>query len=444
MTTPRFLKALAAAAIILPIAACGGGGDAGSGDASGKISYWLWDANQLPAYQACADDFNAANEGLEVVVEQYGWDDYWSKITNGFVAGTAPDVFTDHLARYAEFVDNNQLLDLDDLTPGESQEGLAELWVGQDGKRYGLPKDFDTVAIFYNKGMTDEAGVTQEQLDNLEWNPADGGNYEDVIAHLTVDTAGVRGDEPGFNKDSIAVYGLGMDGGGGGAWGQTQWSMYTGALGWTHTDTNPWGTKFNYDDERFQDTWTWLLSMVDKGYMPPLKAVSGQGSNDIFAAGKYAMVIHGSWMTKAFFDIPNIEVGLAPTPVGPEGKRSSAYNGLADSIWVGTKNPEGAKKWVEYLASEECQTTVGEHAVVFPANPKATEVAAKAFEEAGIDVSAFLVHIEESTTHLLPIVDKTAQVVAIMEPAVDAVYTGSAPVTSFVDANAQVNALFEG
>ena len=26
------------------------------------------------------------------------------------------------------------------------QEGLADLWVGQDGKRYGLPKDLDTVA----------------------------------------------------------------------------------------------------------------------------------------------------------------------------------------------------------------------------------------------------------------------------------------------------------
>lgn len=447
MKTPRFLKTLAAAAVIIPLAACGGGGgtDAGGGggDASGTITYWLWDANQLPAYQACADEFNTANEGLEVVVEQYGWDDYWQKVTNGFVAGTAPDVFTDHVARYAEFVSTNQLLAIDDVPMGEYQDGLAELWVGPDGKRYGMPKDFDTIALFYNKGMTDEAGVT-DQLASLEWNPEDGGTYEEVIAHLTVDGAGVRGDEPGFNKDDVEVYGLGMDGFSGGAWGQTQWSMYTGTTGWTHTDENPWGTTFNYDDERFQDTWTWLLSMVDKGYVPPLKAVTGQGSGDIFAAGKYATLMQGSWMTKAIFDSPNIEVGLAPTPIGPEGNRSSAYNGLADSIWVGTDNPEGAKKWVEYLGGEECQTTVGEHAVVFPANPAATEVAQKAFADEGIDVSPFLVHIEEGTTHLLPIIDKAAQVEGIMTPALDAVYAGSAPVTSMNEINQQLEALYAG
>ena len=45
------------------------------------------------------------------------------------------------------------------------------------------------------------------------------------------------------------------------------------------------------------------------------------------------------------------------------------YNGLADSIWVGSKNKPAAAKWVEYLGSPDCQNIVGEKGVVFPAIP---------------------------------------------------------------------------
>ena len=68
------------------------------------------------------------------------------------------------------------------------------------------------------------------------------------------------------------------------------------------------------------------------------------------------------------FGAKGIETGLAPTPVGPSGKRSSMYNGLADSIWVGSKNKPAAAKWVEFLGSADCQNIVGEKAVVFPAD----------------------------------------------------------------------------
>ena len=99
-------------------AEAGGGGSEGGAidttNATGDVSYWLWDANQLPAYQACADAFHAGNPNINVKITQYGWDDYWGKLTNGFVAGNAPDVFTDHLAKYPEFVSQEQLVPLDD------------------------------------------------------------------------------------------------------------------------------------------------------------------------------------------------------------------------------------------------------------------------------------------------------------------------------------------
>lgn len=120
------------------------------------------------------------------------------------------------------------------------------------------------------------------------------------------------------------------------------------------------------------------------------------------------------------------------------------YNGLADSVWAGSDNKAAAIKWVEYLGSAACQDIVGEAGVVFPAIPSATEKAQAAFADRGIDVEPFLVHVNEGTTFLFPITDYASQITGIMQPAVDAVFTGAADADSLDAANEQVNALFNG
>ena len=49
--------------------------------------------------------------------------------------------------------------------------GLASLWKSPDGKQYGFPKDWDTVALIVNEDMLAEAGITKQQLDTATWNP---------------------------------------------------------------------------------------------------------------------------------------------------------------------------------------------------------------------------------------------------------------------------------
>ena len=83
-----------------------------SAHAATEITYWLWDTNQLPAYKACAAEFQKQNPDITVKITQTAWSDYWTGISTGFVSGSAPDVFTDHLARYPEFALNDQLVDL--------------------------------------------------------------------------------------------------------------------------------------------------------------------------------------------------------------------------------------------------------------------------------------------------------------------------------------------
>ncbi|GAB2758189.1 ABC transporter substrate-binding protein [Streptomyces bullii] len=430
-------------ALALSLTGCAqGGGTAASAD---TVSYWLWDANQLPAYQACAKGFEKENPGLKVRITQLGWNDYWTKLTAGFIAGTQPDVFTDHIQKFGQFADLKVLEPLDGLgiEPSDYQAGLADSWIAQDGHRYGAPKDWDTVALFYNKKMTDQAGLTGEELNSLDWNPKDGGSFEKAIAHLTVDANGRRGDEPGFDKNNVKVYGLASGGEGSGD-GQTQWSPFTSSVGWNYTDKKRWGTEYRYDDKTFQSTIDWYFGLAKKGYMAPLSDYS-EGANPAnaqLASGRAAMAFDGAWMISTYYGSKGLKVGTAFTPVGPTGKRATMMNGLADSITRNARNKQGAVKWVKYLSSDKCQRIVGRYGIVFPATPAGTDAAIAAYEKKGIDVTAFTRPVADKkdfTTFTYPITNYAADVTALMKPAMQDIYGNGKPVSSLDQTNDQIN-----
>ncbi|MEU0941568.1 sugar ABC transporter substrate-binding protein [Streptomyces canus] len=438
----RTLTALAGA-LALCLTGCARSGSAGS--SSHTVTYWLWDSNQQPAYQACAKDFEQRNPGLHVKITQLGWDDYWTKLTASFIAGTEPDVFTDHIQKFGQFADLKVLEPLDDLGIDESayQPGLAANWMGQDGHRYGAPKDWDTVALFYNRKMTDAAGLTADRLNDLSWNPRDGGSFEKAIAHLTVDKNGKRGDEPGFDKHHVKVYGLATNGGGDGD-GQTQWSTFTASAGWSYTDQKRWGTKYRYDSPAFQSAIKWYFGLAKKGYMAPFTDYNSQSNqaNTQIAAGKAATAFDGAWMISTYAGFKGLDMRTAVTPEGPTGKRATMMNGLADSITKNARNKEGARKWVKYLASNECQKTVGGYGIVFPATPDGTAAAVAAYKKKGIDVTAFTEPVADKkdfTTFSYPITNYAADVYALMHPAMQDIFGNGRSVTSLDETNDQIN-----
>ena len=416
--------------------------------ASTTITYGLWDSNQLPAYKACAAAFKKQS-GITVKITQTGWDDYWKAVNAGFLSGKGFDVFTSHLAFFPDFVANKQILPLDKFIKADKvpvstlyQPGLANLWKATDKHQYGLPKDFDTIALFVNKKMADDAGYSASDLNNLTWNPKNGGSYEKVIAHLTIDKNGVRGDEAGFDKTKVATYGLWMEGSGGGD-GQTQWSFLAATDGWKVND-GPWNTNYHYDSPKLAETIKWWHSLSDKGYMPTFAQQQGVSWSDQLSAGKAAMVPNGSWMTMSVANAKNakFELELAPTPIGPSGKRASMYNGLADNISAKTKHPKEAWKWVKFLGSAACQNIVGSKGVVFPAIPSATKKAVAAFKAKGVDVNAFYTHIKNKTTFLFPIANKKSQINTIITPVMESIMSGTKDVSALATANSQIKALF--
>lgn len=428
------------------MSACSGGA---GGEASNVISYWLWDSSQEPGYQKCADLFHQANPDLTVKITQYGWDDYWTKLTAGFIAGTAPDVFTNHLTKYPQFVDLKVLQPLDelpatkDISNDEFQPGLGTLWTGQDGHRYGSPKDWDTVGMFYNQNLLQKAGVDPSELNNLSWNPQNGGSFEKLIAHLTIDTHGVRGDQKGFDKHHIAVYGLGGLGAGDNM-AQTTWSAFAYSDGWTYMDKNPWGTSYNYGDPKLQETLKWYFGLAQKGYAPNSNAFSSSFSAfNQLAASKAAIVEDGAWMISSYQTIKGVKWGIAPMPIGPTGHRAGPLGSLADSITKSAKNKDAAAKWVKFMSTSQCQDQIAKAGVVFPSRPEATQLSLKTRKAAGIDASSFVDMVQKRETFYLPISSYGADITAIMTPGLQAIFTGQKPVSYLETLNQQVNRLFQ-
>jgi len=419
-----------------------------SARAATEINYWLWDVLQLPAYQAAAAAFEKANPDIKVKITQTSWGDYWTTLSTGFVSGTAPDVFTDHLSRYPEFVANELLVDIGPLIKRDKVPtdvylgGLYELW-GKEGKQYGLPKDWDTIAIIYNKAMLEKAGVDPKELNDLTWNPKDGGTFGQLIAKLSIDEAGNNGLSPQFNPKKVKQYGLLIDGSPDG-FGQVEWSHFAVSNGFKFHD-GPWAKGFHYDDPKLAETLQWIAdTSLKKGFIVPAKDARQLGANSFFAAQKGAMALTGSWMINWYVDNAKFEKGFAPLPKGPNG-RKSMFNGLADSIWVGSKHKEEAWKWVKFLGSEDGQKIIASYGVVFPAIKSDAELAEQVMSKKGVDVSAFLAEATDPQgTFLFPIADHAADVLRITKIGLDAILLNGADAAStFKKVNTEVNALFE-
>jgi multiple sugar transport system substrate-binding protein len=407
-----------------------------------EVKYMLWDSGQLPAYKQCAADFEKKNPGTTIKITQSGWDDYWTAISTGFVSGTAPDVFTNHLAKYPEFAKNAQLVDLapliqrDKVDIGAYSNGLFEIW-GRDGKQFGLPKDWDTIGFVVNMEMAKKAGVSLADLQGMNWNPKDGGSFEKVVRKLSLDAAGNNASSPKFDKSKVAVYGY-QNPGAGGMMGQTEWSHFAVSNGFKFQD-KPWDAKFYYDDAKLAQTIDYIAGLPAKGVSASFENSKSLGSDAMFIAKKAAIVPQGSWMINHFKDNAKFEHAWVPLPTGPIGSRATMFNGLADSIWVGSKVQPEAWKWVKHLGSADCQNVVASYGVVFPAVKGMAEKAIAVQKAKGVDSSAFLT-MAKSKTFLAPMADGGSEIDAVMKSALEAVLVGrSDAATALKAANLKVN-----
>ncbi|MBE7209419.1 MAG: sugar ABC transporter substrate-binding protein [Gluconacetobacter diazotrophicus] len=421
---------------------------AGGARGATTLNYWMWDPVQEPAYRACIADFTKAHPDIAVTVTQIGWDDYWTRLTTAMVSGDAPDVFADHVAHYPELVENNQIVDIaplvarDHVPTGIYLPGLLRVW-NNNGKLYGLPKDWDTIAVVYNARLLKEAGVDPASLSALTWNPTDGGSFGTLLRRLTHDAAGHAAGTAGFDPGTVKQYGLVIGGSDLDAYGQTTWSSFAVSNGFSFND-GPWSQRFHYDSPALATAVQWLADQGLKEHTSvPMDQLGHGASRGIFAAGRAALTIDGSWMSRWFKDNTRDPIGFAPLPAGPQGRRTM-FNGLADSIYAKSPHREEAWTLLRYLASPACETKIGSYGIIFPAIPQAAEASEAKQQADGIDTQAFVSEARPGITFPFPVSDHASEIQATMKPAMDAIFLGQTPAASALGAaNSKVNQLFE-
>ena len=399
MRIRKSFTAAVALGVLAVTAACSSGGGGSGSSGSKLINWWTWDPNQAQAYQQCAKAFEKANPGVTVKITQYDVTDYFTKLTAAFVAGNAPDAFQNSVQYFQAFASQHQLMPLNSFI-SQSHFSLSKYSIGAsewkytDGKQYALPMDWATAGIYYNKAMLAKAGYTPKQLGSLTWNPQNGGTFGKMIARLTLDKNGTRGDQPGFSKSQVKTYGLGVMNSGDFI-GQTTWMPLVASLGWRLGNTTMWPTQFNYSDPRFVQSMNWIRTQTDKGYSPPFGAFSsGSGQATVadyslLGSGKVALTIGGSWEASTFDKLHGIQVGTAPTPEGPNGTRAMMSNSNGNNIWAGTKNPQLTWKWISYQESQQCQTLAGKTGTFFPSIGASMNAVTKSLASQGVNISVY-------------------------------------------------------
>ncbi|MEU3983458.1 sugar ABC transporter substrate-binding protein [Streptomyces sp. NPDC026672] len=403
----RLLAATAALGLTAVLGGCAAGGTS-----SGKttVNWWTWDDRQATAYQSCADAFEKAHPDIDVRITQYDSADYFTKLLSGFVADTAPDAFMNSVQYIQQYASLKQLMPLDDLMKKTGYD-LKRFSVGvddykyTDGKQYGLPMDWASAALYYNTAKLKAAGLDAHDITTMRWDPDGGGSFEKVVAHLTVDRKGVRGDEPGFDGKHVATYGISsMVTVGNDFNGLTTWRPLASSLGWRIGDRPNYPTVFRYDDPRLEKTFAFVRELTDKGYAPAPGEFSSAGAPasgaQLLGSGKIAIYAGGSWEASTLATLPKLKIGTGPMVAGPDGTRATVSNANGNVIWSGTDHPDQTWAWVSYMGSAECQRTASTTGTFLPSIPEAVDTSVAAMARQGVDLSVF--RRQEKERQLLP------------------------------------------
>jgi multiple sugar transport system substrate-binding protein len=325
------------------------------------ITYAMWgDTTELANQQKIVDAFKVLNPNITVKVSVADWTTYWDKLQTDLAGGNAPDVLLMDGPLYPDYQTRDQLLDLTPLITrdGFDTGGLVDLAVqdftAPDGHLYGLPRDLNTIALFYNKTMFDAAGLPYPD-GTWDWN-----KLVEVAKKLTK-TSGGKTSQWGFYTETSDMENF---------WSSLVWQAGGDILSADKKSVLIDSAQAAAGIQFLQD-----LIYKDKVMQQP---VAG-GTGDAFENGQAAMEANGSWLVPTH-EAAGIDFGVAPLPKGPAGQATSV-NPSGVVIYKGTKSADAAWEFVKCYTGPKLQAMVASLKASMPANKQVlTQQYATSFE----------------------------------------------------------------
>ncbi|MEL6962691.1 MAG: sugar ABC transporter substrate-binding protein [Pseudomonadota bacterium] len=260
-----------------------------------------------PIFEAMAEEFEAANPDIDIVIEDVAWGNLQQRLTTDIAGGTAPDISIIGTRWLVDFVENDVVASLDEYMDDEFKARFIDTFMGPstiDGQIYGLPVAASARAMYYNKGLLEQAGVGEP--------PA---TWDDLAA--AAEKVSALGDD---------IHGFGLQGG-----GDTETDAYWYYALWTHggeiIDEN--GQSGIGSDAAIAATERYK-SLIDAGLTQPgVTNYNRQDVESMLKQGKVGMILSGPWLRGQMKEeAPDVDYGITAIPMGA----AQATYGVTDSI----------------------------------------------------------------------------------------------------------------
>lgn len=358
----------------LTLTACGGGsgfeeepaaegGGGGEETATSELSILIGSSGdaETDAVTAAADAWSGES-GVEATVNVAT--DLPQELSQGFAAGSPPDVFYASWDQFANYASNGSLFAYGDQTAAADDffPSLKETFTF-DGEFYCAPKDFSTLALVINTDAWAAAGLTDADI------PTDWEGLASVAKTLT--TGDQVGISFGAEYQRIGVF---MEQAGGGL-----------------VDDD--GTTAIADSPENVEAVTFVQKMYQDGVLQwPSDIDSGWGG-EALGSGRAAMTIEGNWIVGAMKnDFPDVKYTVVPLPEGPAGPGTFQFTNCW-GIAADSPNQDAALELVDFLTSTEQQAEFANAFGVMPSVQSAAEDFRAAYpeQEAFLDSAEFAV-----------------------------------------------------
>lgn len=338
----------------------------------------VWDTSQVPMLEEIASRFSEQHPDITVSIEAVPRSDYVTKLETSIVGGSGPDIFWNALPD--RFLDLSRLGLIENLSEWMANDPIDLSPIGPalieaftyDGSLYAIPKDFDTVGLYYNKALFDAAGLAY---------PDDTWTWE------TLREAAIALTDPENN-----VYGFVVNPG-------TRAGYYN-FIAQNGGEIITADHRSGFDMPETIEALQFMHDLIHvDGVSPTVQQTEEINPQTRFQTGQAAMIFDGSWRSRSFAEDPNM-LANARVAVLPKGKvRASSAGTIGYSIYSRSAHKQEAWELLKYLASPEAALIQASTGTVIPSHLDQAQVWVDATPEFELEAFVEMADYAEVVAH---------------------------------------------
>ena len=339
MKIKKILSLVSALCLGLSIVSCSGNSNNTTGNDKKQLRFALWDIGQKPGFEEVAKEFNKKNPNIEVVVEVTPYKNYFTTLDTAAQGNNLPDIITINAPNFLKYQEGGKLMDLSsyDIKLDDFNPAVRDIYTVKD-KPYALPRDFDAIGMWYNKTLFKELGLEVPKT------------YEEMLE--TAKKLKEKDPEiiPVFipHGDNQAGY----------------WNLVIQQGGQivNNDGKTGWGSPEALAAMNFYN------DLVKNGLSEKPTKLEGIDNITSVANKKIGIFYSGTWTTAEVATLENKDdIDVAPIPLSGKNDVSSVVHGVGTAVAANTKNPDEAKMFIEFMATDEANKIIAEKSGVMPA-----------------------------------------------------------------------------